>query len=288
MISKCLLGEACRYDGKAKPVECVLDLSHKIPFVSVCPEISGGLSTPRIPSEYNGYVVCNAEGTGVDVAYRLGAKYTTNLAKKNNVACCILKEKSPSCGSEYRYDGTFTSTLVEGEGLTTKALYDEGIAVVSEVVVDDVYKTTESGLTIIFRIPLILDSLAHLYTDDLNTFLQDRLISTAKVVVVNETMDLPNDGAAVVVDLVEDTLPCIYLPELEQVRCSSGSKRNYLLGCLVAQGLGIDSFIQDEMMREHRDSLYAQCRLSVNPMPYREVIALMANLVELLHGILLR
>ena len=133
IVSACLLGEACRYDGKSKPCEKVIALAEKYELIPVCPEVFGGLSTPRPPSEMqaDGRFI-NSSGEDVTENYRTGAKSTLRIALQNGCKLAVLKEKSPSCGVHCRYDGSFTRTLVPESGITASLLRENGITVLSE------------------------------------------------------------------------------------------------------------------------------------------------------------
>jgi len=126
------LGIKCRYDGKSKPHEKVLDLSKKEVLIPICPEQLGGLSTPREPSEQRGDKVFTKNGKEVTKNFVEGAKEVLKLAKVFNVKEAILKQRSPSCGSGQIYDGTFSKNLIEGDGVTTALLKRNGIKVISE------------------------------------------------------------------------------------------------------------------------------------------------------------
>ncbi len=132
LVSACLLGTPCRYDGKSKPCEAVQKLSKKVHFIPVCPEEAGGLTTPRSPAEQKSGRVINAMGKDVTEAYEKGAKKAHLLAKENGCRFAILKERSPSCGNREIYDGTFTGTLQEGMGVTARLLKENGIEVFGE------------------------------------------------------------------------------------------------------------------------------------------------------------
>ena len=110
LISECLLGKPCRYDGLSKPNDYILNLikDPNIKFITVCPECESGMSTPRIPSEIRKDKVINANGEDVTFFYNKGAQIALEKAKENNIDFAILKEKSPSCGKGKIYDGTFS------------------------------------------------------------------------------------------------------------------------------------------------------------------------------------
>ena len=132
LISACLLGIPCRYDGASKAQPCVEELARRHELVPVCPEQLGGLPTPRDPSERReGRVVMN---TGADVTeqYRRGAEAALRLCRMLGCEAAILKERSPSCGHGTIYDGTFTGTLTDGDGVTAELLLRNGIPVYGE------------------------------------------------------------------------------------------------------------------------------------------------------------
>ena len=131
LVSACLLGCPCRYDGASKPCPAVLALAERHELVPVCPEQLGGLPTPRPPAERQGDRVVTQSGD-VTEQYRRGAAETVRLAKLLQCDGAVLKEKSPSCGHGAVYDGTFTRTLVPGDGVTAEALLSAGIPVYGE------------------------------------------------------------------------------------------------------------------------------------------------------------
>ena len=138
LVSRCLLGEPCRYDGRSAPGEGVLRLREEgYTLIPVCPEVEGGLPTPRPPAEYqqNGCVV-NREGVDVTAQYHAGAKIALERARCAGCSAAILKAKSPSCGNERIYDGTFSRTLIPGQGVTAALLTEAGIPVFNEEQLD--------------------------------------------------------------------------------------------------------------------------------------------------------
>ena len=132
LVSACLLGVACRYDGKSKPHDGVLALQHRYQLIPVCGEVFGGLPTPRTPAERVGNRVCTRDGRDVTVEYVRGAEEVLALAKRMDCTVALLKERSPSCGSGAIYDGTFSATLIPGYGVTAQLLRDHGITVFGE------------------------------------------------------------------------------------------------------------------------------------------------------------
>ena len=134
LVSACLLGLCCRYDGKEKADERVLRLLERddIQLVPVCPEQLGGMETPRLPSERRGETVVNSAGKDVTGHYEKGAAQALKTARLYGCKAAILKERSPSCGKGRIYYGTFSGTLKEGDGVTAKLLMHHGIKVFVE------------------------------------------------------------------------------------------------------------------------------------------------------------
>ena len=132
LISACLMGAACRYDGKRQPMEQLDQLMTRYHLIPVCPEQLGGLATPRTPAERVGDRVMTADGSDVTAAYTAGAEEVLRLAKLYGCTKAILKERSPSCGHGTIYDGTFTRTLTNGSGVTAQLLTEHGVAVYGE------------------------------------------------------------------------------------------------------------------------------------------------------------
>ena len=137
LVSACLLGVGCRYDGKSVPSAAVLALMRKHTLIPVCPEILGGLPTPRVPAERQGAKVVNRAGEDVTAAYRRGAEETLRLARLYGAQVAVLKTKSPSCGKRLIYDGGFCGRLVPGTGVTAELLAAAGIAVYTEEETED-------------------------------------------------------------------------------------------------------------------------------------------------------
>ena len=136
LVSACLLGIKCRYDGKSVPNEGVMRLAEKYALVPVCPEIYGGLPTPRTPSERGGDLVLMKDGTDVTDNYNRGAEATVSLALTCGAKIAVLKAKSPSCGKGAIYDGTFNGVLTAGDGVTVEKLTRVGIKVLTENEID--------------------------------------------------------------------------------------------------------------------------------------------------------
>ena len=132
LVSACLLGVNCKYDGKNNRNEDFVRLLEGHELHTVCPEILGGLPSPRDPAEIrNGIVVCE-DGRSVDEAFRAGARAGLALARMMQPDLVILKSRSPSCGAGEIYDGTFTHTRISGDGVFTALLRAEGFRMITE------------------------------------------------------------------------------------------------------------------------------------------------------------
>ena len=129
MVSACLLGENCKYSGGNNRNEKVLAYVAGHEVIPVCPEVMGGLPTPRVPAEIVQGVVINREGVNVDREYRLGAQKALEIAREKQIDLAILQSRSPSCGTREIYDGTFSGKRISGQGVTAKLLSDNGFAV---------------------------------------------------------------------------------------------------------------------------------------------------------------
>ena len=132
LVSACLAGENCKYNGENNRNEKVLEFLTDKEYITICPEVMGGLSTPRIPSEIKGDKVFNKEGQDVTKNFISGAKCALKIAKENNPELIILKAKSPSCGYGKIYDGSFSNTLKDGNGIACQMLIDNGFKIITE------------------------------------------------------------------------------------------------------------------------------------------------------------
>lgn len=132
IVSACLAGIHCRYNGEVEPFEPVVDLVRRGRAVPFCPEVFGGLPTPRPQCEILGGRVVDADGADRTVEFRRGAEEGLRLAKLLGCRQAVLKARSPSCGSGEVYDGTFTATRVAGDGLFARLLKEHGINVRTE------------------------------------------------------------------------------------------------------------------------------------------------------------
>ena len=139
LISACLLGACCRYDGASKAHPLAALLAERNTLVPVCPEQLGGLPTPRPPAERRGGRVVTQSGD-VTEQYLRGAEETLKLCKLLGCEAAVLKERSPSCGRGQVYDGTFSGTLTAGDGVTAELLAAHGILVYGESQIEKLLK----------------------------------------------------------------------------------------------------------------------------------------------------
>ena len=130
MVSACLIGENCKYNGKNNLNEKVLDYVKGHEVISVCPEVMGGLPTPRVPAEIVNGTVTTKDGRNVDMEFRAGAKLALEIAKKKQVDLVILQSRSPSCGPKQIYDGSFSGKKIEGQGVFAKLLMENGFSII--------------------------------------------------------------------------------------------------------------------------------------------------------------
>lgn len=132
LVSACLLGCPCRYDGTGQAHPDVLALAKRHHLVPVCPEQLGGLATPRAPAERRDGRVVTQDGSDVTEAYQRGGEAASTLAQLLGCEYAILKERSPSCGHGVIYDGTFSHTRIPGDGVTAALLEQQGLRVLGE------------------------------------------------------------------------------------------------------------------------------------------------------------
>ena len=138
LISACLLGVECKYSGgsNALPEETIEKLRTRYRLIPVCPETSGGLPTPRDPSERLGERVVSCRGADVTAQFKKGAEAALTLARRYGCTTALMKEHSPSCGSGLIYDGSFSGKLVKGDGCAAELLKAAGVSVVGENVTE--------------------------------------------------------------------------------------------------------------------------------------------------------
>jgi uncharacterized protein YbbK (DUF523 family) len=132
IVSACLADVHCRYDGGAKPCSSVIRLVAEGKAIPLCPEQLGGLPTPRMPAEQIGDKVMRKNGVDVTAEFSRGAQEALKIARLIGVKTAILKAKSPSCGSGKIYDGSFTDTLINGNGTFAELCKNNGIEVKTE------------------------------------------------------------------------------------------------------------------------------------------------------------
>ena len=132
LVSACLLGVCCRYDGESKPHPEVIKLRERFVLIPICPEVDGGLPTPRTPSERVGERVLMRDGKDVTDNYVAGAVAALDKAKSFSCVAALLKDRSPSCGSGATYDGSFSGVLTDRDGVAAEMLKKNGISVYTE------------------------------------------------------------------------------------------------------------------------------------------------------------
>jgi uncharacterized protein YbbK (DUF523 family) len=135
IVSACLTGVHCRYDGESKPCEAVIRLVAEGKAIPVCPEQLGGLPTPRLPVEQIGDKVIQNDGMDVTDAFNRGAQEALKIAQMVGAKTAILKARSPSCGCGKIYDGSFSGRLVSGNGVFAELCKNHGMEVKTEEVV---------------------------------------------------------------------------------------------------------------------------------------------------------
>ena len=132
LISACLLGRNCKYNGGSNYTPLVEELKERYDLVPVCPECLGGLPIPHEPSERVGDKVLSKTGADVTAAFQRGAERTLSIAREAGVQRAVLKERSPSCGCGSIYDGTFTGAVAPGSGVAAELLLADGIEIFGE------------------------------------------------------------------------------------------------------------------------------------------------------------
>ena len=130
MVSACLAGENCKYNGGNNRNEKVMQLMTGNEVITICPEQMGGLPTPRVSSEICDGVVTAKDGRIVDQEFRFGAARCLEIARRENPDLIVLQSRSPSCGVKQRYDGTFSGKLVNAPGVTAQLLMENGYRVI--------------------------------------------------------------------------------------------------------------------------------------------------------------
>ena len=126
-VSACLLGENCKYNGGNNYSEKVSEYVKNHEVIPVCPEVFGGLPTPREPSEIVDGIVRHKDGSSVDKEFRKGAEAAFKIIKEKEVELVILQSRSPSCGVNTIYDGSFSGKIIKGHGIFAEILLKNGI-----------------------------------------------------------------------------------------------------------------------------------------------------------------
>lgn len=144
MVSACLAGENCKYNGGNNRNEEVLQLMSEHEAITVCPEQMGGLPTPRVPSEVREGIVSARDGRNVDREFRTGAAKCLEIALREQPDLIVMQSRSPSCGVKQRYDGSFTGKLVDAPGVTAQLLMENGFRCVDVEDLSD-YLTVDSN-----------------------------------------------------------------------------------------------------------------------------------------------
>ena len=131
-VSACLVGKNTKYDGTNNYNKAVMEYLKDKEYILICPEVTGGLPTPRVPSERVNDKVINKENIDVTHNFVIGASKTLEELKEQNIELVIVKSKSPSCGYKQIYDGTFTGTIIEGNGVFTELAVKNGLKILTE------------------------------------------------------------------------------------------------------------------------------------------------------------
>lgn len=145
LVSACLTGVKCKYNGGDNYIKKIELLKDKANLICVCPEVDGGLATPRAPSEIKNGKVISKNGKDVTDAFVKGAQNALEKAQECGCKIALLKGKSPSCGSGKVYDGSFTGVLCDGDGVTARLLKQNDIKVFCETQIDELLRYIEQN-----------------------------------------------------------------------------------------------------------------------------------------------
>ena len=158
LISACLLGDNVKYSGgnNLTPELVTLLEKYNVDIVKVCPECFAGLPIPRLPSEIKEGKVYSKDGRDITEEFLSGAEKTYQIAKIKQVDFAILKERSPSCGSSFIYDGSFSGKVIQGQGFTARKLNEENIVIFSEENLKEIEKYLEEYILIIKNLTKVL------------------------------------------------------------------------------------------------------------------------------------
>lgn len=138
LVSACLLGENCKYNGGNNENKEILELAKEHTLIPICPECFAGLPIPRVPSEIKNGRVYSKNGEDLTDEFNDGAEKALYIAEESGCQIAILKERSPSCGFGKIYDGSFTGNIINGNGITAQLLYEHGITILGESSVDKI------------------------------------------------------------------------------------------------------------------------------------------------------
>ena len=144
LVSACLLGVPCRYDGKSILNNDVLELAKSYRLIPVCPEVMGGLPVPREPMEIQDGRVMSRDGSDKTAAYRKGAYDALKIARRYGCRAALLKERSPSCGRGKIHNGKFDGGMIPGDGITAALLLQNGVTVFGESRIDELIAFSEA------------------------------------------------------------------------------------------------------------------------------------------------
>lgn len=129
LVSACLLGENCKYNGGNNYTPSVAEYVRGREVITICPEMMAGMGCPRTPIEIVDGVLMDRNGNNVDAAMRQAVAQTMELVRNENVQCAILQSRSPTCGVNQIYDGSFSGKLIDGSGIFAQALKEAGYTV---------------------------------------------------------------------------------------------------------------------------------------------------------------
>ncbi len=222
VVSACLAGECCRYDGGSNPDPAVIRLVEQGLALPVCPERLADLPCPRSPCEVQGDKVVNRDGEDLTEAFLRGAELAMALTRRHGCSRAVLKARSPSCGSGMIYDGSFSKRLIPGDGLWTRLLRQSGMDIQSEeTCISGGLMSEKSGLDVLWDLRL----------EEVSKHLKER----------NFAVDMLPDMAAAV-----DFFTKRLLPELRPASASVGGSETLRLG-------GVYDFLRDHPEIEYLD-----------------------------------
>ena len=130
LVSACLLGENCKYNGRNNYSSAVAEFLKDKKVLPICPEMMAGLGCPRTPIEIVDGVLMDRDGNNVDAAMREAVAQAMEMIRKEDIQCAVLQSRSPTCGVNQVYDGTFSGKLISGSGIFVQALKNEGYCVI--------------------------------------------------------------------------------------------------------------------------------------------------------------